>query len=278
MAWRYVEAREAGQPLLRRLFGIWHHRRLLRRMAERDLHQRYAGTSLGYAWAILYPLLLVAFYAFIFTVVFRGRLSPDAPPSEYALYVVSGLLPWVAFSEVATRSTQAMAEHRGLVKFAVFPIQILPLTSLYATAFSQVAGLVALLAWAIWSHGGPSAGLLWLIPVIVVQIAFLAGISWLLGALGAVIRDVKELVAVALMVGMFLTPIFYVERDLPAPLRAAVLLNPLTHLLRGYRDAVVTGAPEHPLSLLILAAVALVTLLAGFRVFERTRVFLADIL
>jgi lipopolysaccharide transport system permease protein len=278
MAWRYVEARDADAPLWRRILGIWRHRRLLRRMAERDLRQRYVGSVIGYAWAAVYPLLFVAVYALIFTVVFRARLSPDAPVQEYAVYVISGLLPWIAFSEVAGRATQTMAEHRNLVKFAMFPVQILPLTSLYAASFSQAIGLVALLGLTVWVRGALPATAWLLVPALLLQAVFLAGISWMLGALGALLRDVKELVSIVLMVGMFLTPVFYLEADAPAPLRLLFAINPLAHLLRVYRDALVGDGTIHLLSLGIFGAVAVVTLFAGYLVFERTRAFLGDIL
>ena len=278
MTWRYVGAPDAGLPFIRRLFAVTQHRRLLHRMAERELRQRYVGSTGGLAWAALYPLLFVAFYTAIFTFIFRGRVSPDAPPATYALFVLCGLLPWMAFSDVATRATQVMAEHRSLVKFAMFPLQVLPLTGLYATAFSQAVGLAALLVIALLVNGELTWSVLWLLPLLLLQAIFLAGVAWLLGALGAVIRDVKELVAIALMVGMFVTPIFYVERDAPGPLRAVLGLNPLTHLVRLYRAAVVGDAPVDPLSFVVFGLVALVTLLAGFAVFERTRAFLGDLL
>ena len=278
MTWRYVGASDARLPFLRRIAAVLHHRRLLRRMAERDLRQRYVGTAAGIAWAALYPLLFVAFYTAIFTFIFRGRVSPGSPPEQYALYVVAGLLPWMAFSEVATRSTQVMAEHRSLVKFAMFPLQILPLTSLYATALSQGIGLAALLAVAAIVNGSLSWSVLLLAPLAILQVAFLAGVAWLLGALAAVLRDVKELVSIALMVGMFVTPIFYVEADAPAPLRAVLGLNPLTHLVRLYRAAVLAETPVDPLSVVVFSLTATLTLLIGFAVFERTRAFLGDVL
>jgi homopolymeric O-antigen transport system permease protein len=278
VAWRYVEARDAGAPLPLRLLGLWRHRRLLRRMAERDLRQRYVGSALGLAWTAVGPLIFVGVYVFIFTFVFGARLSAGAPTAQYALYVVAGLLPWVAFAEVAGRATQTMAEHRSLVKFVVFPVQILPLTSLYAVALSQGIGLAVAVLLAVWLNGGPPPALWLLVPVLVLQALFLAGTAWLLGALGAVLRDVREVVQVTLMVGMFLTPIFYLERDLPRPLRLLVEVNPLAHLARLYRDALLGTGIEHPLSLPVFAVVALVTLLAGFLAFERTRVFLSDIL
>jgi lipopolysaccharide transport system permease protein len=278
VAWRYVEARDAGAPLPLRLLGLWGHRRLLRRMAERDLRQRYVGSALGLAWTALGPLIFVGVYVLIFTFVFGARLSAGGPTAQYALYVVAGLLPWVAFAEVAGRATQTMAEHRSLVKFVVFPVQILPLTSLYAVALSQGIGLAVAVLLAVWLDGGPPPALWLLLPVLVLQALFLAGVAWLLGALGAILRDVKEVVQVALMVGMFLTPIFYLERDLPRPLRLLVEVNPLAHLARLYRDALLGAGVEHPWSLPVFAVVAVATLLAGFLAFERTRVFLSDVL
>ncbi len=276
--WRYVGAPATQAPLPWRIAATWRHRRLLRRMAERDLRLRYAGSILGLAWVILNPLIFVTIYAAIFTFVFKGRLSPQAPVEQYALYVVAGLLPWVSFSEVAGKATQVMAEHRSLVKFVVFPIQILPLTSLYATLYSQLVGLAALLVFAAVLRGGLDLAILLLVPVLAFQILFLAGVAWLLGAVGAIFRDAKEAVSVLLMIGMFLTPIFYVDRDVPARLRLLITLNPLAHLVTLYRDALLGSGAMHPLSLLVFALVSIATLCAGFVVFERTRVFLSDLL
>ncbi len=251
-------------------------------MAERDLRQRYVGSTLGLAWAALTPLVSVAIYVFIFTFIFGGRLSPGAPTAEYAVYVVSGLLPWVAFSEVASRATQTMGEHRSLVKAVVFPVQILPLCSLYVAAFSQGVGLSVVVGLAVWLQGGLPPALWLLLPTLLLQLVFLAGVAWLLGAVGAILRDVREVVQVALMLGMFLTPIFYLERDVPLALRRLLELNPMTHLVHLYRDALLGGVTgsglQHPWSLPLFAFVALATLLAGFAAFERTRVFLSDIL
>jgi lipopolysaccharide transport system permease protein len=278
VAWRYVEARDAAAPLLMRLAAVWRHRRLLQRMAERDLRQRYVGSALGLAWAALSPLIFVGVYVVIFTFVFGARLSPGAPTAQYALYVLAGLLPWVAFSEVASRATQTMAEHRSLVKFVVFPVQILPLTSLYVVAFSQAIGLAVLVLLATWLHGSPPPTLWLLLLAVLLQVVFLAGVAWLLGALGAMLRDVKEVIQVALTVGMFLTPIFYLDRDVPRALRLVIELNPLAHLIRIYRDALLGTGVISPWSLPIFGVVAVATLLGGFLAFERTRAFLSDIL
>jgi lipopolysaccharide transport system permease protein len=279
VTWRYVASRDADAPFVQRLLSTWQHRALLVRMSERDVRLRYAGSSLGRVWAVVYPLLLVAFYAAIFTFVFRGRLGQDdQSPQRYALYVISGLLPWLSITEVATRAVQTMAEHRGLVKHVMFPVQILPLTGVYAAVLPQAVGLIALIAFASWVGNGFTAQVLTLGPVVILHLLLLAGVAWLLGAIGALLRDVRELLTIALTAGMFATPIFYTEQDAPALLRLVLNFNPITHLLNAYRDALLGGPPRHPESLPILAAIAVITLAIGFWTFERTRVTLADIL
>jgi ABC-type polysaccharide/polyol phosphate export permease len=80
------------------------------------------------------------------------------------------------------------------------------------------------------------------------------------------------------MIGMFLTPIFYVETLLPRPLQLLILLNPLTHLVRLYRDVLLGVGLQHPESFITFGLMAVVLLLLGFLAFERTRLFLSDIL
>jgi lipopolysaccharide transport system permease protein len=284
MTWRYVESRDVDAPLLRRLAAVWRYRTLLRRMADREARLRYAGAALGRVWAIVYPLLLVSFYALVFTTAFRGRLGPtgaDAAPARYALYVVSGLVPWLAFSEVATRSVQTMAENRALVKHVMFPVQILPLTGVYGLLVPQAVALAALLAFSVWANGEPRWNLPVLALTLALQLLLFAGVAWLLGAVGAVLKDVRELLAIALTAGMFTTPIFYVERDAPALLRGVIALNPLTYLIRAYRVALLgdaSASSDVSATLIVLGAISLALLLFGFWTFERTRVFLADIL
>lgn len=281
MTWRYAASRERDGPLWARLASVWRHRMLLRRMSERELRLRYAGSAIGRGWAIAFPLLLVLFYAAVFTFVFRGRLpgeEGEGTPQRYALYVLTGLLPWAAFTEVATRAAQTMSEHRSLVKHVMFPVQILPLTGIYGVAIPQLVGLVLLGAYAAWINGGPVWNLPLLLLTLVLQIGLLGGVAWLLGAVGALVRDVREALALLLTAGMFATPIFYAERDAPALLRIVLTLNPLTHLINCYRDAFHGGPLRHPESIPVLAVVSVMTLIFGFWVFDRSRVVLADVL
>jgi ABC-type polysaccharide/polyol phosphate export permease len=138
---------------------------------------------------------------------------------------------------------------------------------------------VALIAFGAAAGRGIGPSILLLIPAVALQALFLAGTAWLLGALGALIRDVRELVSIVLLVGMFVTPIFYGDSDAPRLLRPLVAINPLAHLIRLYRAALLGGDVSQTLvSLAIFALIAVAAPLVGYRVFERTRALLGDVL
>lgn len=278
MTWQYLGERPDERPLHVRLIGVARHFQAWRAIAERELRLRYVGSTLGLAWAVVHPLLFVAAYTFIFAFVFRARLAPDAPRDQYALYVVLGLLPWVAVTDVATRATEAMASHRSLVKHVRFPLEVVPLYSLAASLLSLLIGLLVLLPVLAWRQGGLPWGAVGLPLILLAQIAFTVGLAWLLGAVGAFLRDIKELVQITFMVGMFLTPIFYVESVLPDLLRPIIWLNPLAHLATLYRGALLTGMPFGALPVAAFGLATLVILVGGFAVFDRARRLLADIL
>lgn len=276
MTWRYLGEVPDAAPLPRRLLRVLRHRALLRTMAERDLRMRYGGATLGLLWAIVHPLLLVALYVGIFTVVLRARLVPDAPVEQYALYVVAGLLPWMAVAGVAGRAAEVMAEHRALVKQVVFPVEILPLHGILPALLAQLIGTCALVA-LVWLRSAQLSPWMLALPlVLAAQVAMMAGLAWALGTLAVALPDVKEAVQVLLTLGMFLTPIFYVESILPQYARLALNLNPMAHLIYVYRDVLIDGRLQHPISAIVLAVLAPLSLLAGFAVFDRMRSFISD--
>jgi lipopolysaccharide transport system permease protein len=246
-------------------------------MAQRDVRQRYAGASLGTWWAVVNPLVFVGAYTLLFTVIFRARLTPDAPPSAYAMYVVSGLLPWVAFAEVATRATQTVAEHRGLIKYTMFPAELLPLTSIFGAVASQCIGFILVVLINILLTGEIKVNIILLFLFLILQIMFLAGVAWMLASFGALLRDVRELIPIALTAGMFLTPIFYDPSNLPEVVRTIIVFNPMVPLLRVFRAAII-GTPADLVSLGFFSIISFVLCISGFAIFIRVRGELADTL
>ena len=135
------------------------------------------------------------------------------------------------------------------MKHVRFPLEVVPLYSLATSLISLFIGLLVLLPVLAWRQGGLPWGVVGLPLILLAQFAFTIGLAWLLGAVGAFLRDIKELVQITFMIGMFLTPIFYVESVLPDLLRPIIWLNPLAHLARALSRRIADrDAVRHPAS------------------------------
>jgi hypothetical protein len=120
---RERELRALGRAFVYPVLTIWRNRSLIRVMVRRDILGRYKGSFGGSFWTIINPLLLMLTYFFVFGVVIR---DPNLTPSEFALYFLAGMLPWLPFSEAAGRSPGVILEHRNFVKKLVFAVETLP--------------------------------------------------------------------------------------------------------------------------------------------------------
>ena len=99
------------------------HHQLTFEMVRRDLSDRYAGQVFGILWTIGHPMILMAIYLFIFTVVFKLKVGGTYElPRDFTTYLLSGLIPWMMFQESMMRGTTAITNQRSLVKQVVFPI------------------------------------------------------------------------------------------------------------------------------------------------------------
>jgi lipopolysaccharide transport system permease protein len=224
--------RAVGRAFLYPPLTIWRNRGLIRVMVRRDILGRYRGSFGGAFWTIINPLLLMLTYFFVFGVV----LNRGASRTEFALYFLAGMLPWLAFSEAAGRSPTVMLEHRNFVKKLVFAVETLPVNLVVAGLVSELFAIVLFCVFLFAARGGVPAAVFWLPVLLIPQVLFTAGLSWFLAALGVFVRDLGQVIGFVLTLWFFLTPICYEQESLG---RSATLLlskNPIYILVEGYRD------------------------------------------
>ncbi len=269
-----VTARSAGRAFSYPALTVWRNRRLIRTMVRRDILGRYRGSFGGSFWTIINPLLLMGTYFFVFGVVLnRGEQSR----TDFALYFLAGMLPWLAFSESVGRSPSVMLEHRNFVKKLVFAVETLPfnlvVSGLVSEAFAVVLYCVFLVA---IRHALP-ASIVWLPLLIAPQVLFTAGICWFLATLGVFVRDLGQIISYILTVWFFITPICYREDALRAhaPWMAK---NPITVLVRGYRAVFLEGAPPQFGPLWKLWVLGIIVAVAGHACFYKLRKTFADVI
>ena len=261
--------------------GLWRNRRLLRDLTWREISGRYRGSWLGLAWSILTPLLMLAVYTFVFSVVFEARWSAAVVPGgkfDFALFVFVGVVLHGVLAEAITRSPGTVLGNANYVKKVIFPLELLPVTVVGAALFHALLAFAILLAAVLLLGGGLHWTLLWL-PVLVLPLLLMAlGLAWGLAALGVFLRDTAQVTGVLAMVLMFLAPVFYPVTALPGHLRGWLYLNPLTFVIEQARAVVFAGqAPDLPM-LALFSGVALVVAQLGYGFFQKSRNGFADVL
>ena len=110
-------------------------RRLLQDMVRRDLRARYVGSSMGFFWSVIFPVINLVVYMFVFRTVLNMRWSDKMGAQEVALLMLAGVIVWHAFAESTSRMTNALVENANLIQKVVFPAETLPV---YLTVSSLV--------------------------------------------------------------------------------------------------------------------------------------------
>jgi lipopolysaccharide transport system permease protein len=258
---------------------LWRYRELLFFLTWRDVKVRYKQTALGAAWAILQPLANMI----VFT-VFLGRMAGiDSVSVPYSLYVFSGMLAWLFFSNAITSAGTSVVGNQNLVTKIYFPRLIIPMAAVGAGIVDFLIGFVILVMMQGWHlYQGKPVMPGWEIVLVVPIVFFLSvaafGFGTLLSALTVAFRDFRYVVPFMVQIWMFATPTIYLDTDSFGPLTRALLpLNPAYGLIYNFRKAML-GQPLDWAGLGISIVVSLIMLLIGCLYFRRVERGFADII
>jgi ABC-type polysaccharide/polyol phosphate export permease len=154
---------------------------------------------------------------------------------------------------------------------------ILPAHLIISSVMNQCIRLIVLMSAAIiMGHG-----LTWhiaLVPfVVLVQMMLVLGIGLMVATASVYFRDTVHWLNSILLLGMFLTPIFYPANVYPERFKVLLQFNPLAHLVGVYQELILNHRFPHHHSLIISGIVSLVCLLVGYSVFHHHRDKFADL-
>lgn len=259
-------------------FQLWRFPALLKQLAWREIASRYRGSVLGLSWPFLAPLLMLAIYSFVFGTVFQARWGlPGESTLDFALTLFAGLIVFNFFAECLGRAPGVIAAQPNLVKKVVFPLELLPLAIVLAALFHAGASTLILIA-ALAAQGALSASALWLPLVWLPFVLMVAGLSWILAALGVFVRDLGQAIGMATTALLFLSPVFYPASALPERLRSWLFLNPLTVPIEQSRAVLSFGEAPSVTALCVYGLLALAVAALGLALFRRVRPGFADVL
>ena len=234
--------------LIKTIRSTIQHRELIWEMAMRDLKALNKGAFLGYLWLIINPLIQVAAYVIIVSFIFKNRLSENSGTFDYALYVLSGMIPWQMITKSLQDSPNLILNKMELVKQVIYPIETLPLTSLIVSSMGVFVSLCVFFI--LTAVTGEFNWTILLLPIpFFILVVFLLGISWAFSIIAVLIKDLREMVTVALSLLVYLSPVVVSEAMVGEKIWGYILWNPLAHIVICFRD--VFNATFHGWSWLI---------------------------
>ena len=245
---------------------IWRWRRLVAGLARRDFRARYAGSTFGAAWALLEPLVQFALYLTVFSFFLGMRLEGRPGVASFGLYLLSGLVPFLAFQECSMRAVHLAREQAQLVRHANVPLEVVLAGSLLAIFARHSVMLVLVLAAAAFAGTVAWATIGWVLLGIVLVVLASFGLALALVPSGAFLPDVGQFMGTGLTVLFFLTPVVYPLTVLPPHLARWMTANPMAGVLKTFRAGVL-GLPVAGLDVAVAAGFALVMLLLGGWIF-----------
>ncbi len=204
----------------------------------RNVKVLYAQTVLGFAWAILNPLIQIL----VFTVIFGhvAKIQTDGIP--YILFSAVAIVPWTYMSDAMNMSSQSLVSGQNMLGKVYFPRIIFPLTPVFSKLVDFVVSLIIVAGVMLYYDVSPSWSLLYLPVFFVMMLAVPAGLGMWLSALAIRFRDVKFAMQYLIRMLIYTAPILYTASSIPPGYRLAYSLNPIVGVIEGYRASLL-GLP-----------------------------------
>jgi lipopolysaccharide transport system permease protein len=249
--------------MIESMLQIYRHRALAEILVTRDLKARYRGTMLGFLWSFANPLLLMSIYVMVFSVYMRVGVP------NYAAFVLTGLLPWSAFTASMTEGMGSIISNGPLIKKVHLPSEVFPFVSVAANMVHYMLSVPVLLL-VLAASGIPITLYVLYFPILfVLQFMFAYAVSLLLATFAVQFRDLVHIVPNMLMMWFYLTPIVFGMDMVPERYRSLIMLNPMSGLVEAYRRILLQGRAPSGLWMLSFAAVSTVLLTVGMWLFRR---------
>lgn len=257
--------------------NLWRYRDLLWQFTQREVELRHKGSHLGLIWSLLNPLLMLGLYVVVFTFIFNARL-PNESRIDYALGVFLGLTIFQFLAEIISVAPMIIVGNPNFVKKVVFPLEILPASTVGAATFHLLVSIGLLLIGVVVAGDGLTLQIFWL-PLIVLPLACLAlGLAWTLAALGVFFRDLSQLAQFLSLVLMYASAVFYPVERIPGAVWQFLRLNPLLLTVDMARNAVLWNHAPNFKHLGYVYIVGLAMCYLGHHVFRKLKPAFADVL
>ncbi|AWK90195.1 ABC transporter permease [Azospirillum thermophilum] len=259
--------------------ALYQYRRYIISNSVNDLKNRYAGTRLGFLWNVIHPFTMVAVMSLVFSGIMPVRVKGNySTEFSMALYLTSGLIPWLFFTEAVGRGSTALLESAHFLKKLPIPEEVFVAKATFTSLLSFLILLLILFTFSTVMGHFPDVSWLLLAPVALLLLTLVFGLGLFLACLNLFFRDLGQIVPVILQVLMWLAPILYTEEAAPRLLKTIAVVNPFAPFLSGFRSVLLYYTPPDPGLWAAMLAWAGAAVLLGIVTMRRVRKDLRDVL
>lgn len=267
---------EAGRSERNYWSDLWAYRELFVILGWRDVAVQYKQSVIGFAWAVVRPLLTMV----IFTIVF-GRLAhlPTEGSVPYPILVMAGMLPWFLMSSILSQGSGSLIQNANLISKVYFPRLIVPVASSVVALVDFLVTLVLLFAMMGLYRFAPDWRILFLPAFVVLAVVAVLGPVLILSALNVKYRDFRFVVPFVVQFGLYVSPVGFASSVIPAEWRLVYSLNPAVGVIDGFRWSLLAGeAPIFWPGFALSVLVSVMLLWLGVRSFRATEKSFADLI
>jgi ABC-type polysaccharide/polyol phosphate export permease len=258
-------------PVIAVYADLVRYRELFGNLFRRDVQAKYRGSLLGVAWTLANPVLLMAVYLLVFSVLLKTQFGSQG---HYALFLLVGLSAWIFFATAVQSSSRSLLDNANLIRKTRFPRQLVPLSVVATQLISFAVMIVGLLVldFALLPRVRATE---WLaLPLALGIVALTAGLALAIACLDVLFRDIEFLVAALLLPLFFLTPVLYPldSGTISSHHKVVAVIhwgNPLAPGIEALRAALFYGRLPRVADVVYLAVAGVAALALGAFVFRR---------
>lgn len=255
--------------ILSKIRHAYNQRNLIRQLVGREIKGRYAGSSIGIYWSIINPLIILAVYTYVFSVILKVRLGDEPGITNFALYLFCGFLAWNGFQEIVQRSTTVILDNALLIKNLSFPSKALLVSIGINSIINEMIGIGILVIAGKIMLGFFPKYICFLIPLLFLELLFGLGLGFIFSTLHVFFRDTAQFVGVFLLIWMFGTPLFYPEGMIPQGFKFLIDINPMAYLVRMFREICLRNMFPNLNDVIIFSVISITVLLIGYYIYTK---------
>jgi lipopolysaccharide transport system permease protein len=247
---------------------------LLWSIAIREIKVRYKQSIFGILWAVLQPLSMMV----VFTIIFSVFVKMPSDGIPYPIFSYTALLPWTFFATALAFAIPSVVSNNSLVTKIYFPREIFPLSAILAAFIDFCIAAIIFIVLMVFYRVPLTWNVLFLLPVLVLQIILTIGVALFASALNVYYRDVKYILPLALQLWMYASPIIYPISVVPEKMRGLDMLNPMSPMIDSYRKILLLGSPPDLCALGLAAMISIPIFVLSYRYFKKVEMNFADVI